>query len=279
MPPILRRSLPRFTLAASVLLGACSPATAAQEMETPAEPADAATDAAPERTLRAAFLVVDGVYNSELMAPYDVLHHTVFHTDPKPGIEPFVVSPDGEAVTSFEGIEIVPHHSFETAPPVDILVVPSAEHSMGSDLENRAMIDWVRETAASARWVMSLCDGAFVLAQAGLLDGRSATTFPSDYDAFAARFPEVNLRINVSFVHDDKYLTSQGGAKSYDPAMYLVDQLYGEAVAQGVGRGLLIPWPPEAQEMPSMVTDAPAAPKDGTWHHEPHRPGEEDPEG
>jgi transcriptional regulator GlxA family with amidase domain len=185
--------------------------------------------------------VVDGVYNSELMAPYDVLHHTVVHTDPDPGIEVFVVSPDGEAVTSFEGIRIVPHHSFESAPPIDILVVPSAEHSMGSDLENREMIDWVRETAGFARWVMSLCDGAFVLAEAGLLDGRSATTFPSDYDAFAERFPDVHLRINVSFVHDGKYLTSQGGAKSYDPAMYLVDRLYGEAVAQGVGRGLLTP--------------------------------------
>jgi transcriptional regulator GlxA family with amidase domain len=245
------RSTPAVAVVALLpLLVACSQATASQEAPAP-PPSETPTD----RPLQAAFLVADGVYNSELMAPYDVLHHTVFHTDPDPGVEVFVVSPDGEAVTSFEGIRIVPHHSFESAPPIDILVVPSAEHSMGSDLENRAMIDWVRETAGSARWVMSLCDGAFVLAEAGLLDGRSATTFPSDYDAFAERFPDVHLRINVSFVHDGKYLTSQGGAKSYDPAMYLVDRLYGEAVAQGVGRGLLIPWPPEAQEMPSMVTE------------------------
>jgi transcriptional regulator GlxA family with amidase domain len=235
------RSTPAVAVVALLpLLVACSQATASQEAPAP-PPSEAPTD----RPLQAAFLVVDGVYNSELMAPYDVLHHTVFHTDPDPGIEVFVVSPDGEAVTSFEGIRIVPHHSFESAPPIDILVVPSAEHSMGSDLENRAMIDWVRETAGSARWVMSLCDGAFVLAEAGLLDGRSATTFPSDYDAFAERFPDVHLRINVSFVHDGKMLTSQGGARSYDVAMYLVDLLYGEQVARGVGGGLLIPWPVE----------------------------------
>lgn len=219
----------------------------------------------PDRPLRAAFLVVDGVYNSELMAPYDVLHHTVFHTESRgrgPGIEVFTVSPDGRPVTTFEGLRLDPHHSFEDAPAIDILVVPSAEGSMGRDLEDRRMIDWVRRTAGQARYVMSLCDGAFVLAEAGLLDGRSATTFPADYDAFARRYPEVELRINVSFVHDGELLTSQGGARSYDVAMYLVDLLYGEDVARGVGRGLLLPWPPDPDTAPHMVTGAPARP----WH-------------
>lgn len=215
---------------------------------------------AAERPLRAAFLVVDGVYNSELMAPYDVLHHTVFHTEPAPGVEVFTVSPDGQPVTSFEGLRLLPHHSFENAPPVDILVVPSAEGSMEADLEDRRMIEWVRKTAESARWVVSLCDGAFVLAEAGLLDGVAATTFPADYDAFASRFPEVDLRINVSFVHDGKFLTSQGGSKSYDVAMYLVDLLYGEKVTQGVGRGLLVPWPPAPHSMPNVITDP------RSWH-------------
>lgn len=262
-PPLSHAAL---ALAVLLTLASCASASPAQPAEPvqPAQPtgphAEIAAELPPDRPLRAGFLVVDGVYNSELMAPYDVLHHTVFHTDPAPGVEVFVVSPDGEPVTSFEGLRIVPHHSFESAPPIDVLVVPSAVESMGKDLENRAMIDWVRETAGSALWVMSLCDGAFVLAQAGLLDGRSATTFPGDYDAFAERFPGVNLRINVSFVHDGKFLTSQGGARSYDVAMYLVDRLYGQEVAQGVGRGLLIPWPPRAHELPSMVTDVPSKP-------------------
>lgn len=221
-----------------------------------APPAGAGGDPAStpsERPLRAGFLVVDGVYNSELMAPYDVLHHTVFHTDP--GIEVFTVSPDGEPVTTFEGLRLVPHHSFESAPPIDVLVVPSAEGSMGRDLEDRRMIDWVRKTAAQARFVVSLCDGAFVLAEAGLLDGRSATTFPGDYETFAARYPEVSLKVNVSFVHDGELLTSQGGAKSYDVALYLVDHLYGEEVARGVGRGLILPWPPKPQAAPHWISE------------------------
>jgi transcriptional regulator GlxA family with amidase domain len=227
------------------ILAALCAACLAFVQATPA-PADGDPPVPTDRPRRAAFLVVDGVYNSELMAPYDVLHHTVFHTEPDPGIEVFTVSPDGEPVTTFEGIRLLPRYSFETAPPVDILVVPSAEGSMGPDLENRRLIDWVRKTGESARYVVSLCDGAFVLAQAGLLDGHAATTFPGDYDAFAARFPQVELRINVSFVHDGKLLTSQGGARSYDVAMYLV------------GRGLLLPWPPRPHDVPTVVT-APGA--------------------
>jgi len=210
-------------------------------------PGDLPTD----RPLRAGFLIVDGVYNSELTAPYDILQHTVFHTEP--GIEVFTVSPDGEAVTTFEGLIVTPHFSFADAPPIDILVVPSAEGSMDRDLENEAMMQWVRETGAQARFVMSLCDGAFVLATAGLLDGHRCTAFPGDQDRFAETFPRLDLERGVSFVHDGRLLTSQGGAKSYDVAMYLVDHLYGEEVARGVGGGLIIAWPPDAEEMPAVV--------------------------
>ncbi len=246
----------RAVLSSFVLLGALGCGPKSSEPAPPPTPRPAfsrlSAPAVPtDRPLVAGFLVVPGVYNSELMAPYDVLQHTVFHT--KPGIEVFTVSPDGTPLTTFEGLRLVPHHSFATAPPIDLLVVPSAEHSMDTDLENGALIGWVAETGKRARFVMSLCDGAFVLAAAGLLDGRAVTTFPGDQDAFAARFPQLDLRRGVSFVHDGPFLTSQGGAKSYDPAMYLVDHLYGEKVAQGVGHGLIIPWPPTAESMPAVV--------------------------
>lgn len=209
-------------------------------------PAPAAPEAdAPlpqDRPLRAAFLVVNGVYNSELAAPFDVLQHTRFHV--KPGIEPFTVSPDGQPVTTAEGIRIAPAYSFQNAPQADILVVPGTTGSMDRDAGNQALVGWVRQAASGARHVVALGDGAFVLAQAGLLDGAPATTFSEDYKGFAQRFPRVDLRINVSYVDAGKALTSQGGARSYDVAMHLVDRLYGVEPAKLVGQGLLIPWPP-----------------------------------
>ncbi len=206
-----------------------------------------------DRPLRAGLLVVDGVYNTELTAPMDILHHTVFHT--KPGIEVFLVSPDGAPVRSFEGLRITPDYSFANAPEIDVLVVPSAEHSMDSDLGNDALIRWVRETGKKAHYVMSLCDGAFVLAKAGLLDRKRVTTFPGDQDAFAAMFPKLDLEREVTFVHDGKALTSQGGARSFDVALYFVDHLYGEDVARGVAQGMVLPWPPTSEPFRALIVE------------------------
>lgn len=206
-----------------------------------------------DRALNVGFLILNGVYNTELTAPYDIFQHTIFHVPP--GMETFTVSPDGGKVKTFEGLTIEAHYSFANAPPIDILVVPSAEHNMDTDLENEELISWVRETGEKAFFVMSLCDGAFVLAKAGLLDGVACTTFPGDQDKFAEMFPDHDLKRGVSFVHDGKALTSEGGAKSFDVAMYLADVIYGEKAAQGIGRGLIIAWPPTAESMPALVVD------------------------
>lgn len=243
---LLNRTHPTHLLLAA-LLSACAPATL--------QVAPLASPVPQGRPLIAAFLIVEGVYNTELTAPYDILHHTPFHTKPGPGIQVYTVSPDGKPVKSFEGLTLVPHHSFANAPKPDILIVPSAEGSMDKDLKNQALIDWVKKTGEQARFVMSLCDGAFVLAQAGLLEGKVSTTFPGDVDRYRKTFPKLDVREDVSFVHHGKALTSQGGAKSFDVAMYLVAHLYGERVAQGVGRGLVIPWPPRKDAMPAIICE------------------------
>jgi putative intracellular protease/amidase len=225
-----------------------------------------AADLPRDRPLRAGILIVDGVYNTELAAPFDVLQHTRFHT--QPGMEVFTVSPDGKPLSTFEGLKLTPDYSFANAPAIDILVVPSTRGSMDADLQNQALIDWVRKTGGQARNVLSLCDGAFVLAKAGLLQGIPATTFPDDYGRFSQQFPGVDLRINVSFVDAGKVITSQGGARSYEAAMHLVDRLYGRQVAEGIGKGLLVPWPPDPDTMTARIvepagaaTPPPAAPQ------------------
>ena len=196
----------------------------------------------PVQQLNAAFLVVDGVYNSELVAPMDVLHHTVFHHDK--GIRVFTIAQERDTVTTFEGLRLIPDYAFRTdsLPTIDILVVPSAKHSMDSDLENSVLIDFVKRTGKNSSYIMSLCDGAFVLAKAGLLDTYECTTFPGDIERFRKTFPQLTVHENVSFVHDGKTITSAGGAKSYDPALYLVELLYGKNAAGGIAKGLVLEW-------------------------------------
>ena len=199
------------------------------------------TPLVPDREWNVAFLIVDGVYNSELVAPMDILHHTVFHTDK--GMKVFTVGPSTEPVTTFEGLRIIPDHSwYDSLPKIDVLVIPSAEHSMDTDLDNEDMMEFVKTTGENASFYLSLCDGAFVLAKTGLLDGLQCTTFPSDIQRMREMFPHLDILENVSFVHNGKAITSSGGAKSYDPALYLTEYLYGREAAEGVGRGLVIDW-------------------------------------
>jgi transcriptional regulator GlxA family with amidase domain len=197
-------------------------------------------DNKPKKKLNIGFLAINGVYNSELMAPYDIFQHTIFHTEL--GMETFIVSPSLEPIETFEGITVTPHYSFKDAPDIDVLVVPSAEHNMDADLEDENLISWVKAVGQKAQFVMSLCDGAFILAQAGLLEGLKCTTFPTDIERFKETFPQLDVYKDISFVHDGKAITSAGGAKSYDPSLYLVEYLYGKSVAEGVGRGLVIDW-------------------------------------
>lgn len=207
----------------------------------------------PDRVWNVGFLLVDGIYNTELIAPIDIFQHTIFHTEP--GLRVFTVASSFEPVTTFEGLRILPDYTFnsDSLPPIDILVVASARNSMGSDLENQEMIDFVRNVGGKAQFVISLCDGAFVLARAGLVDGKESTTFPSDIPKYREMFPQLKVHEEVSFVHHGNLITSAGGVKSYQAALYLTQLLYGSKPALGIAGGLIIDW--DLDKIPHLVID------------------------
>ena len=189
------------------------------------------------------FLIMEGVYNTELTAPFDIFQHTIFRDSIK-AMNVFTVANTDNAITTFEGMRIIPDYNYlkDTLPKIDILVVPSAEHHLDTDLEDKAMIDFVKLVDKDAQFITSHCDGAFVLAKAGLLDNSVSTTFPSDIDTMRKMFPKLDVRKDVLFVHDGKYITSAGGAKSFEASLYLCEYLYGKKIAQSLAGGLVIDW-------------------------------------
>jgi len=139
----------------------------------------------------------------------------------------------------------------DSLPNIDILVVPSAEHHLDTDLEDTAMIDFVKTVDKTATYITSHCDGAFVLAKAGILNNVVTTTFPSDIDKMRNMFPDLDIRKEVLFVHDGKYITSAGGAKSFEAALYLCEHLYGAEIARSLAGGLVIDW--KLEDVPHLV--------------------------
>ena len=190
------------------------------------------------------FLVLEGVYNTELVAPMDVMQHVIGRVEPAPKV--FTIGLTKDPVRTYEGLRIIPDYGLDDAPEIDILVVASTSGSRDRDRKNAKLVAWVADRGTKARHVMSLCWGAFLLAEAGLLDGGPATTFPTEWDQMEREYPKIDVQRDHSFVDAGHALTSVGGVKSYEIAMYLVENLYGKEVTAGIAEGLVMDWDIEA---------------------------------
>lgn len=199
-----------------------------------------------------AFLIMDGTFNTELTAPFDIFQHTIFRDNIK-AMNVFTVANTDNPITTFEGMRILPDFNYlkDSLPKIDILVIPSAEHHLDTDLEDKTMLNFVKQVDKEATFVTSHCDGAFVLAKAGLLKDKVSTTFPSDINKMRRMFPSLDIRKEVLFVHDGKYITSAGGAKSFEAALYLCEFLYGKEITKSLAGGLVIDW--NVDEVPHLI--------------------------
>ena len=167
------------------------------------------------------FLIMYGTYNTEFTAPFDIFQHTKFRDGIK-AMNTFTVANTLEPIVTFEGIRVLPDFDYtkDKLPPIDILVLPSAQHHMDTDLKDGKLIDFIKEIDKTALYVTSHCDGAFPLAKADILDSVTSTTFPSDIETYKKMFPNIKVSDNVLFVHDGKYITSAGGTKSFEAALW-----------------------------------------------------------
>ncbi len=199
-----------------------------------------------------AFLIMDGTYNTEFTAPFDIFQHTRFRKGIK-AMNTFTVAKTLDPITTFEGVRILPDFDYtrDTIPKIDILVVPSAEHHLDTDLKDTVLLNFIRKIDKDALFMTSHCDGAFVLAKSGVLDNVVSTTFPSDIEIYRKTFPHLKIADSVLFVHDDKYITSAGGAKSFEASLYLCELLYGKEIAESLAKGLVIDW--DITQVPHLI--------------------------
>ena len=150
-----------------------------------------------------------------------------------------VVSEGGRDVTATAGVALAAGPLTEAGEALDTLLVAGGE-GVEAAAENPVLVDWVHQRATEARRVASVCTGAFLLAAAGVLDGRRAATHWAYCGKLAQRFPAVRVEPDPIFVRDGPVWTSAGVTAGIDLALALVEEDLGRAVALAVARYLVV---------------------------------------
>jgi transcriptional regulator GlxA family with amidase domain len=158
----------------------------------------------------------------------------------EPGYRITIASLDGAPITTSSGLEIVPETSLVDAPKrIDTLIVPGGAGSAAVSADV-ATLDWIRAAAKRTRRVTSVCTGAFVLAAAGLLDGRRASTHWASAAKLAKLYPAVEVDPEAIYVHDGPVWTSAGVTAGMDLALALVEEDLDREAALTIARHLVL---------------------------------------
>lgn len=141
----------------------------------------------------------------------------------------FTVAQAAAPITATGGLQVIPAYTWDTAPSIDVLVIPGGFGTRPL-LDHTATIEWIQRAAGHAEHVTSICTGALLLAKAGLLRGRRATTHWAAHDLLQTLDPSVSV-IREARVVRDTIFSSAGVSAGIDMAFDVVESLCGKAVA------------------------------------------------
>lgn len=187
--------------------------------------------------------VYDDAEVLDFAGPFEVFS-TGARLDRALGLAVFLIGETGETIVARNGFRVVPHHAISGHPPIDVLLVPGGVHT--AELLKPRVIEWIGKQAAGAGWVTSVCTGAFLLARAGLLDGRRVTTHWEDIPDLRRDFPSLDVVENVRWVEDGNRITSAGIAAGIDMSLHLLSRLAGAELAARTARQMDYPWTVES---------------------------------
>jgi len=172
-----------------------------------------------------AFPISEGAVIIDFCGPWEVFQDVQIHGHKDTPFHLYTVAETREPIIASGGMKITPEYTFQTAPAPKVIVIPAQK-------ANEAMLEWIRTSTKSTDVTMSVCTGAFVLAQTGLLSGRSATTFHRAYEDFAVEFPDIHLKRGARFVEDGNLASSGGLTSGMDLAFRVVERYFGRDVAE-----------------------------------------------
>jgi len=197
--------------------------------------------------LKVAILVFEGVEIIDFCGPYEVFGQA--------GYEVFTVGVTTSPLLTAMKLRITPTYAFGASPPADILLIPGG--NIDEARHDMATLDWIRNRHAESKITMSVCNGALILAQTGLLDGLTATTYHDAIDGLATGFRNVRVVDNKRFVDNGRIITTAGLSSGIDGAMHVVSRMEGKIDAELVARNLEYDWNEDTTFARAALADYP----------------------
>jgi transcriptional regulator GlxA family with amidase domain len=131
----------------------------------------------------------------------------------------YTVAQTKNPIQARNGLTVVPDYDFKSAPDFDILIIPGGYGAEEVEINNPTVLEWISRSAKKASITASVCTGAFLLAKAGLLNGKSATTHWMDIDRLKKEFPEIRVLEDKKFVDEESIMTSGGISAGIDMSL------------------------------------------------------------
>ena len=177
-------------------------------------------------------LLFDEVEELDFAGPWEV-----FGSLAKMGkdVEVLGIAESAQPLRCANGLRVLPDHSFASAPALDVVLVPGG---MGTrrEIENPALLDWLRDAGKDCSWVTSVCTGSLLLHAAGFTSGRRITTHWGFVQALREQAKDATVLDDVRYVADGNIVTAAGVSAGIDMALWLVGQIWGVEHARGTQR-------------------------------------------
>jgi transcriptional regulator GlxA family with amidase domain/YHS domain-containing protein len=181
---------------------------------------------APGGRIPVAFLISKDAELIDFAGPWGVFEYVYLPGASDPPFQLFTVAESAEPFKVSGGLQVIPDFSFANAPQPKIIVIPA------QDDPDAATVEWLRKAAPATDLTMSVCTGAFVLAKAGLLAGKEATTHHGSLTLLAADYPDIKVMRGARFVDAGDISTAGGLTSGIDLALHVVERYYGRSIAE-----------------------------------------------
>lgn len=211
-----------------------------------------------QRASRVGILVFDDVEVLDFCGPFEVFSVAREAGEQDDGgrlFEVVTISEEDRIVNCRGGLMVKPHFTTRSHPPLDILVIPRGAGTR-RERHNNKLLDWISAQHRQTRVTASVCTGAFLLAERGLLDGKRATTHHNSVEWMRGQYPEVQMLSDTRVVDEGRIITSAGISAGIDMSLRLVGRLHGPEVAAWTARMMEYESPEPSHSSPTRTKDS-----------------------